>query len=53
MPEIKKDCHWRKLRPRPECKILSEPVCAKTGKCTFFETEEEFKARQKAFEKKR
>lgn len=51
MPEVKKDCHWHKSRPRPSCGILSELVCKKK-KCSFFETTDEFKARQKEFEKK-
>ena len=49
--EIKENCHWHSNEPRPRCGILSELVC-KNKKCSFYETEKEFKKRQEAFEKK-
>lgn len=45
------NCHWHSDEPRPRCTILTELVCKK-GKCTFYETEMQFKKRQEAFEKK-
>lgn len=49
--KVKTNCNWYRARPRSECKVLGELVCAKKEKCTFFETETDFKARQKSFEK--
>ena len=48
MPEIKKKCHWYDDENRPKCTILSEFVCKK-GKCTFYETDAQYKARNDKF----
>lgn len=49
MPKIKKDCHWYDDVPKPKCGILGELMCDKKERCSFYETEEQFRTRQKRF----
>ena len=44
-------CHWFKKygRVTDGCKIMTCFQCEKTGKCSFYETPEEYEARQRAF----
>lgn len=50
MAEIKKDCYWYDDAAKSKCGVLRELVCKDKYKCSFFETDEVFKARQKRFE---
>jgi hypothetical protein len=48
---IKEDCYHYKHRSKGKsgCKALCELQCAIRGKCGFYETEEEYNARQEDF----
>lgn len=52
--EIKEDCYWYKQKTRwqKECRVLVSLQCKNNGACSFYETEAEYKARQKRFSKR-
>ena len=47
MNEVKCDCHWwlHKGMSPEGCGALSNLQCKLNGKCSFYETEEQYKAR--------
>jgi hypothetical protein len=50
-PKTKTDCHWwliKKPSHNDGCAVLTCLKCAK-GKCRFYETEEQYQARQDKF----
>ena len=52
MPEIKTDCYWwlkRNRKNHPSCHCLTSLQCKETGHCNFYETLEEYDARQTKF----
>lgn len=48
------DCQWYKRNPygKQECNALTEMQCVKNGKCSFYETKEQFHARQVKFKER-
>lgn len=52
---VYKDCHWWSLR-RPShlegCAVLTCLLCAIRGKCSFYETNEQYRERQDNFARK-
>jgi hypothetical protein len=53
MAEAKKDCHWWLTKTRCHldgCAALTQLQCSKRGKCSFYETEEEYQKRMQEFE---
>lgn len=51
---MKKDCYWyryNEFKCQHRCGILDPMVCTNSNKCTFYETEEDFNARQEKFDK--
>ena len=57
MPFIKNTdrakCVWHRLKNgKPHCAILTEMCCYKKNKCSFYETEEDYKVRQADFKER-
>ena len=49
MAKIKKNCVWFRTESREGCGIMTDLVCSKRDKCSFYETELQFEKRQKRF----
>ena len=52
MNKPKINCHWyskNEYRCRHECEVLDPMPCIISGKCTFYETTEQYNVRQDKF----
>ena len=49
---IKERCHWFNSRYSSGCGALKDLQCEANGKCSFYETEQQYKKRQAKFKER-
>ena len=51
---IKSKCYWfnRRGKIKQGCSLMTELLCEKCGKCSFYETTEEYEKRQADFKER-
>ena len=50
--KVKENCVWFAQNSVSGCRVMTELICSRKDKCSFYETEAQFNRRQREFEAK-